>query len=130
MIAIYWSLPKIHMTIRENWDKNCVENSEVCLFRQFSFHDYRIVQSWHYCTCFASLGIQFFVLPSVTRECNPKILELLYLLQCCFIHLSPGFQRENFPGGTKVDTGAPKSYWAPQTLSEAHVVKSFFVRWV
>ena len=27
-------------------------------------------------------GIQFFVLPSVTRECHPKILELLYLLQC------------------------------------------------
>ena len=37
-----------------------------------------------------SLGksdIHFFVLPSVTRGCNPKMLELLYLLQCCSIRL-------------------------------------------
>ena len=31
--------------------------------------------------------IQFFVLPSVTRECNPKILELFYLFQCRSIPL-------------------------------------------
>ena len=39
------------------------------------------------CTSLAHSGIQFFVLPSVTRKCNPKILELLYLLQCRSIHL-------------------------------------------
>ena len=41
-----------------------------------------------------------------------------------------GPQRENFPGGTKVDTGAPKSYWAPPSFIGAHAVKSFFVGWV
>ena len=51
-------------------------------FHKFSFHDNRIVQSSHYCTRLADEGVQFSVLPSVTRECNPKILELLYLLQC------------------------------------------------
>ena len=39
------------------------------------------MQSSHYTTCFAWLNIQFFVLPSITRECDPKILELLHLLQ-------------------------------------------------
>ena len=33
------------LTIRENGDKNCFENWELCIFRQFSFHDNRIVQS-------------------------------------------------------------------------------------
>ena len=30
---------------------------------------------------------RFFVLPSFARECNSKVLELLYLLQCRSIHL-------------------------------------------
>ena len=64
------------MTIGENGDKNCFENWELCLFQQFSFHDNRTVHSSHYCPSLANSGIQFFVLPSVTRECNPKILEL------------------------------------------------------
>ena len=38
------------------------------------------------------------------------------------IGFQAGPQRENFPGGTKVDTG-PKSYWA-------HAVKAFFIRWL
>ena len=42
-------------------------------------HLCRIVQSSHYCTSLAYLGNQLFVLPSVTCESNPKILELLYL---------------------------------------------------
>ena len=75
------------MTIDENGDKNCFENWKLCLFRLFSFHDNQIVLSSHYSTSIANAGIQFFVLPSITRECNPKILELLYLLQCRFIHL-------------------------------------------
>ena len=33
------------------------------------------------------VSIQFFVLTSVTRDCNPKVLELLYLLQRRNIHL-------------------------------------------
>ena len=35
----------------------------------------------------ASSGIQFFVLPSVIREWNTKILDFLYLLQSRSIHL-------------------------------------------
>ena len=63
-----------------------LENGEFCLFRQFSFNDNRIVQSTHYWTTITNSDIQFFALPSVTLECNPKILELLYLLQCHSIH--------------------------------------------
>ena len=75
------------MTISENGDKNCFENWELCLFLQFSFHDNQIVQSLHYCASLAHSGIQFFVLPSVTRKCNPKILKLLDLLYSRSIHL-------------------------------------------
>ena len=39
-----------------------------------------------------------------------------------------GPQRENFSEGTNVDTGPPKSYWAPQASLGAHAVKSFFAR--
>ena len=75
------------MIISENGDKNCFENWELCLFWEFLFHDNRVVQSSHYCTNLVYSGIEFFVLPSVTSKCNPKILELLYLLPCRFIHL-------------------------------------------
>ena len=63
------------INIDENWDKSCFENWELCLFRYFSFHDYRIVQSSHYWTSLANSGMKFFVLPSVTRKCNPKLYE-------------------------------------------------------
>ena len=79
---------KIHhfMTISESWDQNCFAHSKLCLFRQFSCHSNRIVQSSHYCTKFAYSGIQFFVLTFVTNECNPKVLKLLCLLQCRSVH--------------------------------------------
>ena len=38
-----------------------------------------------------------------------------------------GPQRENFPGGTKVDT-VTRNFIAPPSLIGAHAVKSFFVR--
>ena len=60
------------MTISENGDKNRFER-KLCLSRQFSFHDNRIAQNSHYCTSLTYSGIQqFFVLPSVTGECNPN----------------------------------------------------------
>ena len=37
--------------------------------------------------------------------------------------------RENFPGGTKVDTG-PQILLGPPSLIGAHAVRSFFVGWV
>ena len=40
----------------------------------------------------------------------------------------PGPQRENFPGGTKVDTGPPNLIGPPPSRIGAHAVKSFFVR--
>ena len=81
VIALFRSLPKTHdqLTIGENGDKTCFENWELRLFRQFSFYDNRIVQSSQYCTSLAYSDIQFFVLSSVTRKWNPKIIELLYL---------------------------------------------------
>ena len=81
VIAFFRSLPKTHdqLTIGENGDKSCFENWELCLFRQIWFYENRIVQSSHYFTSLAYSDIQFFVLSSVTRKWNPKILELLYL---------------------------------------------------
>ena len=61
-------------------------------------------QSLHYCISFAYLGIEYFVLPSVTRECNPKILELLYLLQCRSIHLQHALIRVSWRWSTSVLT--------------------------
>ena len=43
--------------------------------------------------------------------------------------LRSGPQRENFPGGTKVDSGPPNVI-GPPSLIEAHGIKSIFVRWV
>ena len=84
------------MTIGENRDKNCFENWEIFRFWQFLFHCNRIVQSSHYSTSLVYSGIQFFVLPSVTRKCNPKILELLYMLQCHSIY-DQGFLKDEVP---------------------------------
>ena len=58
------------------------------------------------------------------------VLLLLFPTNNVSVHytvtLQAGPQKDNFPGGTKVDTGPPKFYWAPQNLSGAHAVKSFF----
>ena len=86
MIGLFRSLPKIH-DHKWDWDKNCFENWEFCVFRQFSFHDNRIVQSSHFCSSLANSSIQFFVLLSIARKCNPKMLELLLLFQCRSVHL-------------------------------------------
>ena len=43
---------------------------------------------------------------------------VITVLNCIDIIITTaGPQRENFPGGTKVDNWAPKSYWAPQALT-------------
>ena len=85
------------MTITENGDKIQFENWELCLFWQFAFHDNRTVQSSHYCTSLAYSGMQFFILPSVTRKCNPKILELFICFSVvpftCSTHWSGFLQR-------------------------------------
>ena len=74
MIALFRSLPKIH-NHSENVAKKCFENWVLCLFRQFWFHDNRTVQNSHYCTSLACSGVQFFVLPSVTRNATPRYLN-------------------------------------------------------
>ena len=89
------------MTTGENGDKNCFENWELCLFRQFSFYDNRVVQSSHYCIRFAYSSIQFFILPSVTRQCNPKITQT-FLPASVLLHLlvartDQGFLKDEVP---------------------------------
>jgi len=63
------------LTRAENGDKNCSANWELCFFRQFSFHDNRIMQLAlpAYYTSFAYSDVQFVVLLSITRKYNPKI---------------------------------------------------------
>ena len=67
--------------------KTVLKIENFAIFQQFSFHSNWVVQSSHCCHCLSNSNIQFFVLPSVTCECYPKILELLYLQQCLSIHL-------------------------------------------
>ena len=64
---------------------------------------------------------QFHKYPTHAKSVAKEGLEPLTLVA--------GPQRENFPVGTKVDTG-PQILLGPQALSGAHAVKSFFVRWV
>ena len=89
------------MAISENGNKNCFEKWELCLFWQFSFHDNREVQSSYCCTCLAYSGIQLFVLPSVTRKCNPKVLELLLpasvTLHSLVTRTDQGFLKDEVP---------------------------------
>ena len=59
------------MTISENGDKNCFKNWELWLFRQFSFHDNRVVQSSHYCT---TLAYSSSCLPSLVNA-TPRYLN-------------------------------------------------------
>ena len=73
-------------------------------FRQFSFHDNRVVQSSHYCTSLVYSGIQFFVLPSVTRKCNPSTSRYLNFSTCfsvapftCNTHWSQCFLKDEVP---------------------------------
>ena len=81
--------------------KNCLENWELCFFWQFSFHDNRIEQSSHYCTSLANSVIQLFVLPSVTRKCNPKILKILQhasvSLHSLVTRADQGFLKDEIP---------------------------------
>ena len=51
------------------------------------------MQSLHYCTCFTRSNVYFLILSPVTRECNPKILELLHLFQLNSIHLQRALDR-------------------------------------
>ena len=80
MIALFRSLPEIHDHMWK-WGQNLLWKLRALPFLTILVDDNRIVQSSHYCTSLAYSGTQFFVLLSVTRECNPKILELFYLLQ-------------------------------------------------
>ena len=54
-------------------------------------------QSSHYCTSIISSGTQFLVLPSVTCECLPKILELFYPLHSLAIRTDQGFLKDELP---------------------------------
>ena len=81
-----WSLPKIH---DHTW-----ERGQILFWKLRALPFLTILVSWqpnsessNYCTSLAYSGIQFLALPSDTRKRNPKILELLDLLQCCSIHL-------------------------------------------
>ena len=51
------------------------------------------------------------------------------VLEQAKVRLEVGPQRENFPGGTKVNTG-PQNLIGTPSLIGAHAVKSFFVGWV
>jgi len=51
------------------------------------FHDNRILQISHHCTSFAQSRVQFFVLPSITRESLPHDTWTFYLFQWCSTHL-------------------------------------------
>ena len=50
--------------------------------------------------------------------CNQVLLFALSVsLEAIIIMLQPGPQRENFPGGTKVDTGPPQASSGPMLLN-------------
>ena len=75
-----------HIYVRGNCNRNFERNNRNCNkklrawlhFGQFclttteSSHNYWIVWNFHYCNCPANWDTRFFVLPSVTRKCNPK----------------------------------------------------------
>ena len=81
------------MAIGENRNKDEAIYSKLCLLRQLSLHDNQTMQSMHYSTCFADSNAYFFILRPVTRECDPKVLELLYLLQFHSAHLQRTLDR-------------------------------------
>ena len=58
-----------------------------------------------------------------------RLKELEYCVLGTVIILSRASERK-FSRGYEGRYRAPKSYWAPQALSGAHTVKSFFVGWV
>ena len=59
----------------QEWGQKLYWKLRALPFLTISFHDNRIVQSLHYCTSLANSGIQFFILPSVARKCNPTAKE-------------------------------------------------------
>ena len=83
-----WRRAWIHYQ-RWEWGQKLFWKLRASFFRQFSFHDNRIVQSSQYCARLANSRIQFFALPSVTRECNPTYWNF----STCFIHLQQALSR-------------------------------------
>ena len=106
-------------------------------FDNSRFNDNQIVQRSRHCTSLANSGVQFFVLPFIIRECNPKILELLYLLQCRSIHLQHALIRVSWKmkylsfgcayfhsGGVACISKRFNARWRPDSVEESRTKSS------
>ena len=81
------------MTIGEDGDKYWLKHWDFYFSRYLPIQDDWIVQILNYSTCFARSNIQFLVLPFITREYDPKILEPLHLIQWYFANLHRTFDK-------------------------------------
>jgi len=60
---------------------------QLCGVWKLPFCDHSAIKLTQNRVCFTNPRIKLLVLPSVTRECHPKVLELLDLLQCIAAYL-------------------------------------------
>jgi len=74
-IVFCQSLHKMHDHVHR-WESE----QKLCSVWKLPFYQHRAIKFMQNCVCFTNLCISLLVLPSVTHEIQPKILQLLHLL--------------------------------------------------
>ena len=74
------------------------------------------------------LGVAFTSNGRQDEELDTRIGKASAVMRALLYSVA-GPQRENFSGGTEVDTGPPNLFGSPSLIGP-HAVKSFFVGWV